>query len=219
MCFKRVPTAGTGAIATTPKHSPSSKDLYQANLSNFKNSIEDFNHITLEQVMAFTSWFMGDDNQALVVCPLMDMKMKYLDAKAPGNVRLVVCFKQKCCTVSCLVWHTIKNHLTATSYKAPLVHKREFAYECDKTGDITYESITLLRMIYIFVKPNIVVDVKDLQNKTEKMTLLTCDSNFHTLATSLEELRQESNADKGEDFLKDNKLLTELFLRCRGHNQ
>jgi hypothetical protein len=64
------------------------------------------------------------------------------------------------------------------SYKALLVRKREFAYEYDKTGNITYESFTFLRMIYIVVNPNVVVDVKDLQNKIEKMTLLTLTPNF-----------------------------------------
>ncbi len=48
MCFMCVPTAGTGVTATTTKCSPSDKDLYQADLSNFKNLIEEFNHITLE---------------------------------------------------------------------------------------------------------------------------------------------------------------------------
>jgi hypothetical protein len=61
-------------------------------------------------------------------------------------------------------------------------------YECDKTGDITYKGFTLLKMIYIIVKPNIVVNMKDLHNKMKKMILLTCDTNFHTLTTSLEEL-------------------------------
>jgi hypothetical protein len=138
-------------------------------LSNFENLIEDFNHITLEQVMAFASWFMGDYGQLLVVGPLTDMKMKYIDVNAPGNPGLVACFKQECCTASCLVWLTIKNHLTTTSYKALLVHKKEFAFECKEKGDITYEGFTLLRMIYIIVKPNVVVDVKDLQNMMEKM--------------------------------------------------
>jgi hypothetical protein len=97
------------------------------------------------------------------------------------------------------------------SYKALLVRKKEFAYKCDETGDITYKGFTLLRMIYIIVKPNVVLDDKDLQNKMEKMTLLTCNNNFHTLATSLEELQQEINAKKGKDFHKNNKLLTILF--------
>jgi hypothetical protein len=211
MRFMRIPTAWTGAISPNLKLSPGGKDIYHADLSNFKNLIEDFNHITLEQVMAFASWFMGDNHQLLVVRPLTDMKMKYLDVNAPGNLGLVACFKQECCTVSCLVWHTIKNHLTATSYTALLVLKKEFTYKCNETGDITYRGFTLLRMIYIVVKPNVVVDIKDLQNKMEKMTLLTCDNNFHTLAMSLEELQQEINAKKGKNFFKDDKLLTELF--------
>jgi hypothetical protein len=62
------------------------------------------------------------------------------------------------------------------------------------------------------VKPNSVVDVKDLQLKMEKMSLLTTDNNFHTLAPSLEELQQEINAEKGEEFCKDSKLLTGFFV-------
>jgi hypothetical protein len=45
----------------------------------------------------------------------------------------------------------------------------------------------------------------------KKMTLLTTNNNFHTLATSLEELQQEINAQKGKEFCKDDKLLTGLF--------
>jgi hypothetical protein len=84
-----------------------------------------------------------------------------------GNDGLVACFKQECRTVSCLVWHTIKNHFSATSYKSPLVCKKDFAYECEETGDIVYDGYTLLRMIFMVVKPNVVIDVKDLQLKME----------------------------------------------------
>jgi hypothetical protein len=59
MRFMHIPTAGTRAISPTSKCSPGGKNIFHANLSNFKNLIEDFNHITLEQVMAFASWFMG----------------------------------------------------------------------------------------------------------------------------------------------------------------
>jgi hypothetical protein len=117
MRFMHIPTARTGAISPTPKHSPGGKDICHADLSNFKNLSEDFNHITLEQVMAFASWFMGDYGQLLIVCPLINMKMKYIDVNAPGNPGLVACLKQEYCTVSCLVWHTIKNHLTTRDIK------------------------------------------------------------------------------------------------------
>jgi hypothetical protein len=108
--------------------------------------------------------------------------------------------------VSCL-----ENHLTTTSYRALLVHKRDFTYECTKIGDIIYKRYTLLGMIYMVVMPNLIVDVKDLQLKMEKMTLFTVNSNFHALATSLKKLQQEINAETGEVFCKDVKLLAELF--------
>jgi hypothetical protein len=118
------------------------------------------------------------------------MTMKWLNVNAAGNPDLVACFKQECRTVLCLVWHTIKNHITTTSYRALLVHKQDFVYKCAETGYLIYEGFTLLRMIYMVVKPDLVINVKDFQLKMEKMTLLTTEV---TLTTSLEELKQEIN--------------------------
>ncbi len=206
----RIPIIGDGTAGTTPNRTPSGREIYNATLSVFKNHIEDFDHLTLNDVMAFASWFMGDLTTPRSVRPPTDMTMKYLDVNALGNDGLVACFKHKCRAVFCLVWHTIKN-LSATSYKALLVRKKDFAYECEATGDIVYDGYTLLRMIYMVIKPNVVIDVKDLQLKMEKMTIISADNNFHTLSAKLEELQQEINAEKSDDFCKVDKLLTELF--------
>jgi hypothetical protein len=85
---------------------------------------------------------------------------------------------------------------------------RHFSWDNFPANSMAYD---IFRLIYIVVKPNVVVDVEDLQNKMEKMTLITCDNNFHSLAMSLEEFQQEINAKKGKDFLKDDKLLTKLL--------
>jgi len=84
-------------------------------------------------------------------------------------------FKQECRQVSCLIWHTIKNNFTSTSWKSLLVRKKEFSYECTETGQIEYEGFTLLWMIYNYVKPNVIVDINELQQKMEKITILTAD--------------------------------------------
>jgi hypothetical protein len=60
MRFMRIPIIGDGTAGTTPNRTPSDREMYNANLSVFKNLIEDFNHLTLDDVMAFASWFMGD---------------------------------------------------------------------------------------------------------------------------------------------------------------
>jgi hypothetical protein len=49
------PYFGTGTVNATLARSPGNKDIYLADLDNFKNHIEDFQHITLKQVMAFAS--------------------------------------------------------------------------------------------------------------------------------------------------------------------
>jgi hypothetical protein len=94
--------------------------------------------------MAFASWFMGDDKQLVTLCHPSDMTMKYLDVNDAGNLGLVACFKQECRTVSCLVWHTMKNQITTISYCALPIHKKDFAYECTKTGNVIYEGFTIL---------------------------------------------------------------------------
>ena len=207
MRFMRIPLHGDGVAGSIPNKTHSGHEPYKPTLSMFKNLVKDFNHLTLEDVMAFASWFMSNLSTPRAVRSTNDMTMKFLDVNASGNDGLVSCFKQECWVVSCLVWHTIKNHFSTKSYKALLVCKKDFAYECEETGDIVYNGHTLLCMIYMVVKPNVVIDVKDLQLKMEKMTIVSADNNFHTLSTKLEELQQE----KGNDFCKDDKLLTELF--------
>ena len=126
--YMRIPTKGTGAPGSSPGTTPGGCLVFNANLSDFKNLIEDFNHLSLDQVTAFASWFMGDVNKPLKTCLPSNMTMRYIDVNAGGNAGLVACFKQECHTVSCLVWHTIKNHFSTISYEDLLVHKKDFAY-------------------------------------------------------------------------------------------
>jgi len=100
MRFMRIPIIGDGTAGTTPNRTPSGRETYNATLSVFKNLIEDFNHLTLGDVMAFASWFMGDLTTPRSVHPPTNMTMKYLNVNASGNNGLVACFKQECCAVS-----------------------------------------------------------------------------------------------------------------------
>ena len=195
MCFMRIPLHGDGVAGSIPNKTSSGHEMFNATLSMF-------NHLTLDDVMTFASWFMGDLSTPRAVRSTNDITMKFLDVNASGNDGLVACFKQECQAVSCLVWHTIKNHFSG---------KKDFNYECEETGDIVYDGYTLLCVIYMVVKPNVVINVKDLQLKMEKMTIVSVDNNFHTLSMKLKELQQEINAEKCNDFCKDDKLLTKLF--------
>jgi hypothetical protein len=79
-------------------------------MSNFKNLIKEFNHLSLNQVTALVSWFIGDLNEPLKTRLPTNMQMKSLDLNVTGNDGRLACFKQECRTVPCLVWPTIKNN-------------------------------------------------------------------------------------------------------------
>ena len=215
--FLRIPVEGTGAIAANPTITPGGRKVFNVDFTEYKELLEEYQHISLDQIKDFVSWFMGDDSQALDKrdeTDKDDMKMFPVDVNAPGNACLVNRFKVQCRIVSGVILHTIKNHFTSTSYKSFFVHKKEFSYTCSETDELSFEGFTLLKMILNVVKPDVVIDVKELEQKIRKMTLLTCDNNFRTLATKMEELQQEINAQKGEDYFKDDHFLTEFFRAC-----
>ncbi len=89
MHFMRIPIIGDGTAGTTPNRTPSGRKTYNATLSVFKNLNKDFNHLTLDDVMAFASWFMGNSTTPQSVRLPTDMTMKYFDINASGNNGLV----------------------------------------------------------------------------------------------------------------------------------
>ena len=215
--FLRIPVEGTGTIAGTPTITSGGRKVFNVDFTEYKELLEEYQHISLDQIKAFVSWFMGDDSQALDKRDETKkdaLKMFPVDVNATGNAGLVNRFKVQCRIVSGIILHTIKNHFTSTSYKSFFVHKKEFSYTCSETDEVSFEGFTLLKMMLNVVKPDVVIDVKDLEQKIRKMTILTADNNFRTLATKMEELQQEINAQKGEDYFKDDHFLTEFFRAC-----
>jgi hypothetical protein len=76
ICYAHIPTSGDGAVKSAPAASPSGAEIFNANLGDFKNLLEEYQHISLEQVMAFASWFMGDLTQKRELCANGNMKIK-----------------------------------------------------------------------------------------------------------------------------------------------
>jgi hypothetical protein len=68
--YMRSPTKGTGAPGSLPGTTPGERPVFDADLSDFKNLIKVFNHLSLDQVTAHASWFMGNVNEPLKTCLL-----------------------------------------------------------------------------------------------------------------------------------------------------
>ena len=216
--YLRIPVDGTGAINATPTVLSGGRKVHNVDFLDFKDLLEDYQHITLDQVKAFVSWFMGENSQALVKrdeSKKDSMKMYPVDPNLPGNAGLVNRFKIQCHIVSGIILHLIKNHFTSVSYKSFFVHKKQFSFTCSETDKVSFEGFILLKMILNVVKPDVVIDVKELEQKIRKMTIMTVGNDFRALATQMEELQQEINAQKGVDHFRDDHFLTEFFRACK----
>ena len=53
------------------------------------------------------------------------------------------------------------------------------------------------------VKPDVIINVKDLDQKIMTIVILKVDNNFSTLVTKMEELQQEINVLKRDEYFKD----------------
>ena len=88
--------------------------------------MEDYPHLTDEQVMNFSWWIYGDEIQKLKKST--NMVMKVIDLNAEVNQGMVNCLKIRICILSGVVHMTFKNHVTLQSYKSFLPEKKSFWY-------------------------------------------------------------------------------------------
>ena len=145
--------------------------------------------------MAYVAWFMGDASQKCEKhADLKDMLIQPIDPNYSGNTGANDLLKQSYRIVSQIIWSTIKNHISATSYKLFPVHQKQYMYTCAETGEAYFEVFTLLKMVLSVVNPDIVIYVKDLETRMKTITILKAGNNLCTLFTYLEYLEQEINA-------------------------
>lgn len=136
------PTTGDGSVAKAMTMTPGGKPMFLANFEDFKNLIEDFNHLTLEHVMAFASWFMGDINNLLPSMSPQTWKLsEFLSMQLVMKVLLpaLSSFKQECCTlyhVVCTLAHNQQEPSFVHVVLGTSCSQEDFAYECTETGHV-----------------------------------------------------------------------------------
>jgi hypothetical protein len=94
----------------------------------------------------------------------VDQTVVRLDCSPTDNIRLVCRYKVQLRIINQLVLHVLKNHITTTSYKSFLAHKNNFSFQDEKSGNIVYSSLILLRKMLKESKPKTIVKVHHLES-------------------------------------------------------
>ena len=183
-----VPTSGSGAYDASPR-SIAGTDFWNADLSDHKSLLVDLHTLTIDQVKAFSGWFMGGQDAALVAST--DMIIHEVNPNEPGNAGLVNAHKIRLRRLSGVLHFILKNHITRSSYNTFKADEAEFLYTHEATRRQHTCGLILLKLAMNVMKPQLVINHREVEKEFENLTL--ADSGYdlrHYITTAQEKVNQ-----------------------------
>ena len=111
------------------------------------------------------------------------MKIEPLIPNTIGNLVLVNRQKIQMRQHSEIFHHLFKNYVSRSSYTSFFPNKRLYTYTNDVTGREIVGGLTLLKLMYAVIKPQLAVDHRTTEMRMEALTLSDCDNNVRTFLT------------------------------------
>ena len=183
-CSIDIPTTGTGAVESAPK-TIGGKDYANANLGNFVRLLDKIHQVTLVDVRSFEGWYFGGPSSKLAASA--NMKIEPLDSNAIGNLGLVNCQKIQMHQHRVIFHHLFKNAVSQSSYTSFFPDKSLYTYTDVVTGREIVGRLTLLKLMYAVIKPQLAVYHRTAEMRMEALTLSDCDNNVRTFLTKQQE--------------------------------
>ena len=105
-------TSGTGAVHSTPQ-TIVGMDHWNAYVRDYINILTSYHHMSLDQVRAFSGWFMVDEMSSLTKSS--DMNINAIDPNKAGNLGRVNRYKIHLKQISGALHFILNNHVSITS--------------------------------------------------------------------------------------------------------
>ena len=121
------------------------------------------------------------------------MKIKPLDPNAIGNLFLVNSHKIQLRQHIVIFHNLFKNAVSRSSYNSFFPNKNMYTYTNVVTGREIVGGLTLLKLMYGVIKPQLAVNHRTSEMRMEALNLSDLDSNVHTFLTKQQENVLEIN--------------------------
>ena len=117
--------------------------------------------VNLKICQQYALWYNGCESAKLDDKFGKDFKTRFIESVNPNhatnNIRLANQWKIQLRTISNLVLHTLRSHITLASLKSFMPYKMSFAFVDRVTGVVKYDGLILLRMMIKISKPDTVI--------------------------------------------------------------
>ena len=138
------------------------------------------------------------------------MKIDTLDPNAIGNLVLVNRQKIQLLQLIVIFHQLFKSAVYRSSYTSFFPDKKMYTYTNVVTGREIVGELTLLKLMYAAIKPQLAVDQRTTEMRMEAMTLSDCDNNVRTFLTMQQENVLEIDHLSGDGFTYDPQRFTTL---------
>ena len=150
-----IPTTGTVSVDSTTK-TIGGKDYANANLGNFFSFLDKIHQVTLVDVRSFKGWYFGGPSSKLSASA--NMKIDSLDTNTNVNLGLMNRQNIQLHQHSVILHHLFKNAVSWSSYTSFFPDKKMYTYTDVVMGREIVKGLTLLKLMYVVIKPQLVVD-------------------------------------------------------------
>ena len=207
-----VPIDGDGAFDKNSTSLSGGETVMKVNFLTRVDLLTHWTKVSTDHCQCFVQWFNRADDMKLDAPfgEAVDQKVVRLDCSPTDNIGLVRRFKVQLRIIDdnpCS-----QEPYTTTSYKSFLAHKNDFSFTDEKTGNIVYSSLILLRKMLEVSKPETIVEVRHLEKQLDEITLWPeHENNVRQLTTRMMTIRQEIHAKSGATSYTDQRFITNLF--------
>ena len=115
------------------------------------------------------------------------MKIEPLDPNAIKNLVLVNRQKIQLRQYSVIFHHLFNNAVSRSSYTSFFPDKKIYTYTDVFTGREIVGGLTILKLVYAVIKPQLAVDHRTTDMRMELLTLSNCDNNVRTFLMKQQE--------------------------------
>ena len=140
------------------------------------------------------------------------MKIDPLYPNAIGNLGPVKRQKIQLRQHSVIFNHLFKNAVYWSSYTYFFPDQKMYTYTDVVTGREIVGGLTLLKLMYAVIRPQLAVDHRTTEMRMEALTLSDCDNNVHTFLTKQQENVLEIDHLRGDGVTYDPHRFTNLVL-------
>ena len=197
-----VPSLGTGAVEANLRI-VADIDYCNMDLDDTINFLKEPHKITLKTVREYFAWFMGDESSTQTI-PLTssDMFIKAVDLNKADNPGLVNRRKILLRQYSGMLNTILKNHLQRKTFTSLNPKYNMYEYKDEVSRRRITCSLVKLKLAFELINPQLVVNHAIKEQELEDLTLTKCGNNVHTYLTTIQEKRNEINANlpDGEEY-------------------